>query len=104
MDEYDLIADEITERFGLFDKLRERWHEHRAESAEERAERHQDKAQQIRHHIAEENREDHPRMRRHRYPLPRRHMRRADYEALMDERDGRPPRLRRRRRRPVYSW
>ena len=96
MDPFDRIARETVEQFGLFEKAREKWHDWREERLSKKAERHGEKADEMRQTMQDDDDGG-------RRGIPRRHMTRAEHEAMMDERDGRPRRPRRRRRRRPRS-
>jgi hypothetical protein len=97
MDPFDLIANDIVEQFGLFEKWRsERQHKKAvkamARGDTESASEHRSKSKDL--YEKYESRQNSGSG-----PVPRRHMTRSEHEAMMDERDGRPRRPRRRRRR-----
>lgn len=100
MDPFDLIAEDVVEQFGLFEKWRSERQYKKAGKAMARgdtdeAHEHLSKGRDLRQEYeSKQDRGPSPTSR-----PPRRHMTRSEHEAMMDERDGRPRRPRRRRRR-----
>lgn len=99
MDQFDLIAHDVAEEFGLLEKWRSKRQDKKAMKAMARGDT--DAAHEHRAKSEELRSKHYEKKRKRAGVVPRRHMTRSEHEAMMDERDGRPRRPRRRRRRPV---